>query len=264
MKAETPFDKGAGAGAAASAATASNPQDKSALSAMKLKGLPFTVNTEDIVNFFDGFNLINDSIKIGKMGDGKLTGEAAVLFSSAEDCANAHAEKNNKYIGNRWVKLIMVQTHEHTNFEENQSEKFDNRGGSYYGGGRGGYSAAGSGYGGGRGRGNYRGRGGGDSGSYGGQTVRLSDHVTADNRYRCLKMRGLPFSVTIRDIRDFFGDFRVSDRDIIIDMNNGRQTGYGLVFFENEDEAQRAKDDLHRKYLGNSNRYVDLNFPDLK
>jgi len=77
-------------------------------------------------------------------------------------------------------------------------------------------------------------------------------------------MRGLPYSVSVREIRDFFADYRIADRDIIIDMNNGRPTGYALVFFENESEAQRAKDSLNKKFLGNSNRYVDLNFPDVK
>lgn len=75
-------------------------------------------------------------------------------------------------------------------------------------------------------------------------------------------MRGLPFSVTIKEIRDFFSDFRVADRDIIIDMNNGRPTGYALVFLESESEASRAKDKLNKQYLGS--RYVDLNFPDLR
>ena len=75
-------------------------------------------------------------------------------------------------------------------------------------------------------------------------------------------MRGLPYSVGIREIRDFFGDFRVADRDIIIDMNNGRPTGYALVFLESEDEATRAKNDLNKKYLGS--RYVDLNYPDIR
>ena len=75
-------------------------------------------------------------------------------------------------------------------------------------------------------------------------------------------MRGLPYSVGVREIRDFFGDFRVSDRDIIIDLNNGRPTGYALVFLETEDEASRAKAELNKQYLGS--RYVDLNYPDLR
>jgi RNA recognition motif-containing protein len=72
--------------------------------------------------------------------------------------------------------------------------------------------------------------------------VRLSDFVNAENRFTCLKMRGLPFSVSAREIRDFFEDFRVAERDITIDLNQGRPTGYALVFFESEAEAERAKD----------------------
>ena len=72
--------------------------------------------------------------------------------------------------------------------------------------------------------------------------MRLSDFVNAENRYTCLKMRGLPFSVSAREIRDFFEDFRVAERDITIDLNQGRPTGYALVFFESEAEAERAKD----------------------
>ena len=54
--------------------------------AMKLKGLPYSVNKEDIVKFFHGLGMIEDSIKIGTMQDGKLTGEACVLFETPEDC----------------------------------------------------------------------------------------------------------------------------------------------------------------------------------
>lgn len=75
-------------------------------------------------------------------------------------------------------------------------------------------------------------------------------------------MRGLPFSVSVKEIRNFFSDFRVSDRDIIIDMNHGKPTGYALVFLESETEAQRAKDKLNKQYLGS--RYVDLNFPEMR
>ena len=190
---------------------------------------------------------------------------------------------NHQHIGTRWVNLIMVPQEEHKDFESNQSQKFDKTyqdySGNYESGGRGsrGGRGGGGGFRGGRGRGRgggggfnankYEdGNGGGDSarGSYtpGSKSVRLSDFVNADNRYKALKMRGLPYSVGVREIRDFFGDFRVSDRDIIIDLNNGRPTGYALVFLESEDEASRAKSELNKQYLGS--RYVDLNYPDLR
>lgn len=83
-----------------------------------------------------------------------------------------------------------------------------------------------------------------------------------DNKFRAIKMRGLPYSVQVRDIRDFFADYRVSNSDIIIDMSNGKLTGYALVFFENESEAKRAQESMNKKFLGS--RYVDLSFPDVK
>jgi len=51
--------------------------------------------------------------------------------------------------------------------------------------------------------------------------VRLSDFITQENKFTCLKMRGLPFSADVRQIRDFFGDFRVAEKDVIIDKSHG-------------------------------------------
>lgn len=92
--------------------------------------------------------------------------------------------------------------------------------------------------------------------------MRLTDFITEDNRFRCLKMRGLPFSADVRQIRDFFGDFRVAERDVIIDKQHGAPTGYALVFLESEEEAQRAKKALDRQFVGK--RYVDVFFPEVK
>lgn len=76
--------------------------------ALKLKGLPFTVNEQEIHQFFDGSNMLSDSVKIGTMSDGRKTGEATVLFNSDGDCQQAHSTLDGKYIGTRWVKLIRV------------------------------------------------------------------------------------------------------------------------------------------------------------
>jgi len=94
------------------------------------------------------------------------------------------------------------------------------------------------------------------------KTVRLSDFLTHENKHKCLKLRGLPFQAEVREIRDFFGDFRVAERDVIIDMSNGQPTGYALVFLENEEEAKRAAAALNGKNVGT--RYVDVFFPDVK
>ena len=48
--------------------------------AVKLRGMPFQVIEEDIVGFFDGYQMVPGSIKIEK-GDGdRITGFGAVVF----------------------------------------------------------------------------------------------------------------------------------------------------------------------------------------
>ena len=208
------------------------------MTSLKMKGMPYSVTRDEIINFYAGSNVIEDSIKIGTLPDGKLTGEACVQFNSDEDCQAAHSKLDQKYIGSRWVKLIRVVNEEYQNFEQDQAGRYSG-GGNDYGARRGGgnFSRGGgdfdSGFRGGRGRGGRGGRGrgrggfnqnndfggnddggsrggrggfgdGGRGGRFGGQTVRLSDFVNAENQYTTLKMRGLPFSVSEREIRDFF------------------------------------------------------------
>ena len=50
--------------------------------ALRMAGLPYSVTEGDIVEFFHGFGLIEESIKIGKYSNGKTTGEAVVLFEN--------------------------------------------------------------------------------------------------------------------------------------------------------------------------------------
>ena len=84
--------------------------------------------------------------------------------------------------------------------------------------------------------------------------------MTKENQYKSLKLRGLPFQVTVAEIREFFADFRVAESDIILDLSHGKPTGYALTHFESEDEAARAKKELNRKSIGT--RYVDMIYPD--
>lgn len=107
----------------------------------------------------------------------------------------------------------------------------------------------------------YGGQSQGQQRTPGAQFVRLSDYITEDNRLTCVKIRGLPFSTSVKEIREFFGDFRIAERDIILDKSHGQMTGYALVFLTDEKEAERAKVVLDRQYVGS--RYVDVFTPDV-
>ena len=89
----------------------------------------------------------------------------------------------------------------------------------------------------------------------------MSNHITEHNRLQTVKIRGLPFNTSVREIRNFFADFRIAERDIILDKSHGHTTGYALVFLESVEEAERAKKVLDKQYVGT--RYVDVFTPEM-
>ena len=92
------------------------------------------------------------------------------------------------------------------------------------------------------------------------KNVNLKNFITYDNIERAVKLRGMPFHVTPEQLVEFFRDFNITTSDVVIEQRNGKMTGFGLVFLANPDEAERAKRDLHRQYIGK--RYVELSSPD--
>jgi len=81
--------------------------------ALKIQGLPYSASQDDISTFFSGYNLEPSSVKIGVYPDGKATGQAVALFSDAENAKGAQSELNKKYIGSRYVDLILISNDDH-------------------------------------------------------------------------------------------------------------------------------------------------------
>jgi len=58
------------------------------------------------VQFFDGYKLVADSIKIERNADDdRITGWGAALFETEEDAAKALEERQKESIGSRWIQL---------------------------------------------------------------------------------------------------------------------------------------------------------------
>eukprot|EP01097_Dermamoeba_algensis_P002860 TRINITY_DN2133_c0_g5_i2.p1 TRINITY_DN2133_c0_g5~~TRINITY_DN2133_c0_g5_i2.p1 ORF type:complete len:203 (+),score=30.06 TRINITY_DN2133_c0_g5_i2:615-1223(+) len=72
---------------------------------LKMLGLPFSATIQDIINFFTGYGLIDNSIQIVKNAEGKPTGTAFVQFTSIED-ARAAICKHRDNIGSRYIELF--------------------------------------------------------------------------------------------------------------------------------------------------------------
>ena len=86
--------------------------------------------------------------------------------------------------------------------------------------------------------------------------VVLQDYVNEGNRFRMVRLRGLPFHSGKPEIINFFRSFDVQQQDIVIEFKGGRASGRAVVQLKDEREAQRACRELHKAYLGN--RYIEV------
>ncbi|KAG2387172.1 hypothetical protein C9374_001504 [Naegleria lovaniensis] len=75
---------------------------------------------------------------------------------------------------------------------------------------------------------------------------------------RTLKMRGLPFTATEKDIMEFFNGYDFEDDSIRfkMDFKRNRQTGICYIRFRTKSEAERAANERNRCNIGD--RYIEL------
>mmetsp|Transcript_3080 Transcript_3080/g.4686 ORF Transcript_3080/g.4686 Transcript_3080/m.4686 type:complete len:313 (-) Transcript_3080:702-1640(-) len=93
-----------------------------------------------------------------------------------------------------------------------------------------------------------RGHEGGRGGRGGG--IQVGEHTGY------LRMRGLPFSATKKEIFEFFKAYKPVESSIILTYrSDGRATGEGYVAFKNATDAKSAMS-LHRSSMGS--RYIEL------
>ncbi|NP_001335856.1 uncharacterized protein LOC100193205 isoform 1 [Zea mays] len=72
---------------------------------LKLRGLPYSATTEDIIKFFLEYELTEENVHIAISSDGKATGEAFVEFPTTE-VAKTVMCKDKMTIGTRYVELF--------------------------------------------------------------------------------------------------------------------------------------------------------------
>lgn len=72
---------------------------------LRLRGLPFSATKDDIVEFFKGFELAEDSVHIVLNSEGRPSGEAYAVFANAEDSKEAMT-KDRMTLGSRYIELF--------------------------------------------------------------------------------------------------------------------------------------------------------------
>ena len=76
-----------------------------------------------------------------------------------------------------------------------------------------------------------------------------------DSKFR-VKLRGLPFKTSKRDVAIFLEDYAIDEEDIVFVDDGFRKTGIAFVFFTNGEKARRAIRDKNHKFIGD--RYIEL------
>merc|ERR1712137_989265 len=250
--------------------------------ALRLRGLPYSVQPEDIATFFAGANIIRDGIHLMQNSTGMLSGDAYVEFVREEDLRIAFRKQNHR-IGTRYIELFRVSDEEYNravkqqqygygggggggSYNYNQSPNYDPRmiqsqnapmdhhmrayleaanQPNYLQGG-----ASADPYG--RSPAASAGySGGGSSQSYG--YAPSSATAVEDNS---LVIRGLTAGVTVADIQRYFQGYSFIPNSIQVASNMERTVFEATLLFSSPSEANRALKEKEVGYIGPS--YVKL------
>ena len=73
------------------------------------------------------------------------------------------------------------------------------------------------------------------------QCIYFFNLLVNPNEYVALRMRGLPWNVSMDDVYFFFSDYKYVKGSAKVGINSqGRKTGEAVVLFKSADEAERA------------------------
>ena len=196
------------------------------LPVVRLRGLPFNCSDGDVFDFFVGLDVV-DVLLVRK--NGRFSGEAFVVFGAPMQVDYA-LQKNRHNMGRRYIEVFRSKKQDY--YFAVAAEVADARCG--------------------------------DSlpmhslnnSSATPKTMpmrEIKDHIDYTG---VLKLRGLPFSASKRDVMDFFREYELHDENVhIVLHNDGRTTGEAFVDFGS---ANKAKSAMNKDKMTIGSRYVEL------
>ncbi|EFJ25570.1 hypothetical protein SELMODRAFT_413714 [Selaginella moellendorffii] len=209
---------------------------------VRLRGLPFNCSESDVFEFFAGLDVV-DVLLVRKQG--RFSGEAFVVLGAPMQVDFA-LQRNRQNMGRRYVEVFRSKKQDY--YSAVATEVNDPRSGDVL-------ATLASSAAGGGGGGGGSGGGGGGGGSSGKNS--LCDKDLAEHT-GVLKLRGLPFSASKRDIVEFFREFGLKEDSVqIVVHSDGRATGEAYVFFLGPGDSKAA---MNKDKMTLGNRYVEL-FP---
>lgn len=187
---------------------------------VRLRGLPFNCSESDIYEFFAGLDVV-DALLVQKQG--RFSGEGFVVFRNTMQVDFA-LQRDRQNMGRRYIEVFRCKKQDYYNAvaaEVNESKVGDD-------------AAPPPSY------------------SKGSSEKDHMDHTGF------LKLRGLPFSVSKKDIVEFFKEYDLKEKNVhIVTHSDGRATGEAFVEFLS---AADSKDAMRKDKMTIGTRYVEL-FP---
>jgi heterogeneous nuclear ribonucleoprotein F/H len=191
---------------------------------VRLRGLPFDCNEDDICKFFVGLDIV-DCLLVHK--NGRFTGEAFVVFAASMQTDFA-LHRNRQNMGRRYVEVFRCKKQEYYNAianEVNQGGFFDSE---------------------------YR------CSPPPPRSKKTAEDKSSMEYTEVLKLRGLPYSATVQDIIKFFVEYELAEENVHIGYRpDGKATGEAFVEFPT---AEVAKTAMCKDKMTIGTRYVEL-FP---
>lgn len=207
---------------------------------VRLRGLPFECSKEEIAHFFAGLEIVRNGITLPVDFQGRSTGEAYVQFAT-EDIAEKAMAKHKEKIGHRYIEIFKSSLQEIRNATGMGPMRMRNMGGSdrFHP-----YDQM-----------DMLGPGGrhGMPRGFGGFGDRFDPHEPLSTGHR-VRMRGVPYKATKKDIADFFKPLKPASIRILYE-SKGRPAGEADVEFYSHKEALKAMT-RHREKL--QHRYIKL------
>ncbi|XP_074048704.1 heterogeneous nuclear ribonucleoprotein H2-like [Macrotis lagotis] len=251
--------------------TASSSLDTANNGYVRLRGLPFNCNKEDIVQFFSGLEIMPNGIILPVDFQGRNSEEAFMQFASQEIDENA-LKKHKERIGHRYIEIFKGSEAEVHTYNPPQKPSVRQRPGPYDRPQNGRFYqnlGKGAGFEGMR-YGNayeieYRGYNDYSNEYYFGRDLSyylgMSGHSYGDNwsdiqssAGHFVHIRGLPYKATENDIYEFFSPLKLVGAYIEIGPN-GKVTGEANVEFATHEDAMAAMS-KDKEYM--QHRYIEL------
>lgn len=192
-------------------------EDASYRGVLRMRGLPFQTSAEDILTFFQSPPTLQlTNIHLMRRADGRASGDAYAVFDTEEAAVEA-LQFDKQKLGSRWVDL----------FQSNKGELYSltSLGGIML------------------------------NGEANGAAAQQPQSALGEG-FSVVKLRGLPWNVTIDDIHTFLSNIVVPQGGVhLMNGANGRPSGLAYVELSTEDDQQEA---LRRDKQSIGGRYIDV------